>query len=98
MFATGSLEKPGLKKAIDELLVEMGKVKADSDEYAQMADQLVKLYNLKEVDSKRRVSLDTLAAVIGNVVVAAMIIDHEREHVVTSKVMTFVQKLKITSF
>lgn len=98
MFASGSPVKSSLKKAIDKLLAEMGKVKADSDEYAQMADQLVKLYNLQEVDSKRRVSLDTLAAVFGNIVVAAMIIDHEREHVVTSKVFTFVQKLKITSF
>jgi ribosomal protein S25 len=93
MFLKDPDEKSGLQKAIDDLLVEMEKINKDSDEYAKMADQLVKLYNLKEVDSKRKVSPDTLATVLGNLIGIALIIRHERENVLTSKALTFVQKL-----
>lgn len=87
-------EKTGLEKAIDELHVQMNAVLADSDEYSKMADQLVKLYKLREHDAPRRVSPDTLALITGNLVGIAMIVGHERAHVVTSKALGFVMKLR----
>lgn len=85
-------EKSGLEKAIDDLFTEMNSVNADSEEYAKMADQLVKLYKLKEVDIPRQVSPDTLAVVIGNLLGIVLIVGHERTHVVTSKALGFVMK------
>lgn len=82
-------EEVGLEKAIDEILKEMRTVNADSDEYAKMADQLVKLYNLKEIDSKRKISLDTLVTVAAQIIGIVLITRYEREHVITSKALQF---------
>lgn len=87
-------EKTGLEKAIDEAHVELASVMADSEQYSKIADQLVKLYKLREHDSKRQVSPDTLVLVAGNLLGIAMIVGHERAHVVTSKAVSFVMKLK----
>jgi hypothetical protein len=45
-----------LDAAIDSLLDSIADVSGDSDEYAKMVDQLVKLYKAKELDSKIKVS------------------------------------------
>lgn len=81
-----------LDQAIDKLLFQMDNVNGDADEYAKMADQLVKLYKLKEVDSKKRVSPDTLAVVAGNLLGILVIVGHEKAHVMTSKAIGFVMK------
>jgi len=87
-------EKSGLEKAIDELLKEMDTYDGDSESYSLLADQLVKLYGLKEIDKPKRISPDTLAIVIGNLAGIAMIVGYERANVVTSKALNFVLKLK----
>lgn len=87
-------ENSGLQEAIDEILREMARYSSSSDEYAKMADQLSKLYSLKEIDSKRRVSPDTLALVIANLTGIILIVGHERMNVVTSKALSFVMKLR----
>lgn len=87
-------EKTGLEKAIDGLHTELNSVLADTEEYSKIADQLVKLYKLREYDTPKRVSPDTLVLVAGNLLGIAMIVGHERAHVVTSKAMSFVLKLK----
>ena len=76
-------EKSGLDEAIDSVLAEMASVNADSDEYAKMVDQLVKLYPLKETEAKRKVSPDTMALIAGNLLGIMLIVGHERAHVVT---------------
>jgi hypothetical protein len=87
-------EKSGLEEAIDTVLSEMAGVTTDSDEYAKMVDQLVKLYSLKDTDAKKRVSPDTLAMITGNLLGILVIVGHERAHVVTSKALSFVTKLR----
>lgn len=87
-------EKSGLDEAIDSVLAEMASVNADSDEYAKMVDQLVKLYPLKETEAKRKVSPDTMALIAGNLLGIMLIVGHERAHVVTSKALNFVTKLR----
>jgi len=94
MFALIPDKNSGLQKAIDDLLEEMSKVDKDSDEYAKMADQLVKLYNLKEVDTKRRISPDTLVTVLANFIGIVWITRYEREHIVTSKGLDFIRTLR----
>lgn len=93
-----STNKDGLTKAIDSLLEEMSDLNGDDPEYAKMADQLTKLYALKEVDyrveSNSRVSMDTLAVVGANLAGILMIVGHERANVVTSKALSLLLKLK----
>lgn len=87
-------EDSGLEKAIAEVFREMAQHSGDSEEYAKLADQLTKLYSLKEIDSKRRISPDTLTLVAGNLFGIILIVGHERAHVVTSKALNFVMKLR----
>jgi hypothetical protein len=61
-----------------------------SDEYAKTADQLTKLYALKEPPF--RVSADTLAIVVANVLITWSVVGHERANVVTSKFASFLMK------
>lgn len=94
MFKKTTHEKTGLETVIDELLNDMSFVSKETDEYSKMVDQLVKLYSLKETDSKRRISPDTLATVTANLAGIILIVGHERAHVVTSKALGFVLKLR----
>lgn len=98
MFTKKSSNKDGVSQAIDSLLEEMSALSGDDPEYAKMADQLTKLYSLKEIDHKvessSRVSADTLAVIGANLAGILMIVGHERAHVVTSKALSLLMKLK----
>ncbi len=93
MFKKRETEPSGLEKEIDALLVEMSKTDRSTKEYSSMADQLAKLYPLLG-KTEKRVSPDTLAAIAGNLLGIVMILGHERAHVVTSKALGFVMKLR----
>lgn len=86
-------DKPGLQKVIDTVLSEMEGVPVDSDEYAKMVDQLTKLYAIQD-RNPNRVSADTLAMIGANLAGILVIVNHERVHVVTSKALGFVSKLR----
>lgn len=85
-------EPTPLDKEIESLFASLKGMKKDSKEYAQIADQLVKLYKLKEVDSGSRISADTLATIGANILGILLIIGHERVGIITSKAMSFVLK------
>lgn len=87
-------EKSRLDDAIDHLFDDMAHVGHASNEYAKMVTQLAALYKLKELNNPKRVSPDTLAIVIGNLVGIMLIVGHERIHVLTSKATNFVLKLQ----
>lgn len=78
-------EDAGLKIAIDNVYSEMAGSDSHTTEYAKSVDQLVKLYALKE--PPRRISPDTLAIVLGNILGIILIVGHERTHIVTSKAL-----------
>lgn len=86
------VEDEGLNKAIDALLAQMDAVPSESEEYSKMVDQLSKLYSLRE--TPQRVSPDTLAIVLGNLLGIVVIVGHERAHIVTSKAINFLLKLR----
>jgi len=87
-------ERSGLDKAIDNVLSEMQGFTVDSDEYAKMTDQLVKLYAIKNAECSERVSRDTLLIVAGNIFGIALIIGYERSNILTSKALNFLVKLR----
>ncbi len=94
MFNPENTEKSRLDQAIDTIFDEMSNLRSDEEDYATMVNQLTKLYALKEPESKKRVSPDTLALVAGNLLGIILIVGHERANVVTSKAMQFVMKAK----
>lgn len=53
---TPPVENDKLNGLIDELISEMAVAGQNIDEYAKMADQLVKLYKAKEIDSKIKIA------------------------------------------
>ncbi|MCA1806542.1 MAG: hypothetical protein LC687_01565 [Actinobacteria bacterium] len=83
-----------LEHAIENLLALLTRTDPRSEEYAVMTEQLEKLYSIREKPSKDRISPDTLALVIGNLVGIVVIVGHERAHIVTSKAINFVMKLR----
>lgn len=87
-------KKTELDTTVDALLTRMSVIDFDSEEYATLTERLSVLYKLKEVDSKSRVSPDTLAIVAGNLLGIALIVGHERVGVVTSKALGFVLKAR----
>jgi len=91
MFKFGPQVKTPLDKAIDQVIREMENETADSAEFAKMNKQLVKLYKL-QAQTKKRISPDTLAVVVGNLAGIMIIVNHERAHVMTSKAVQFILK------
>ena len=85
-------DDPMLENAITAVLEGMTLHSAHSVEYAQMVAQLETLYSLKE--KPQRVSPDTLATIFANLAGIVMIVGHERLHVVTSKALQFIMKLR----
>jgi hypothetical protein len=93
MFNQTPHEKTKLDEAIEGVLNEMSGVAADSPEFEKMTDQLVKLHALKTTEGQPRISPDVKATIIANLAGIAIIVGHERAHIVTSKALGFIKKL-----
>lgn len=94
MFTKKTSETTELEKTVEKVLIEMQKVGSDTDEFAKMSAQLERLYKLKEIESRKRVSPDTIALIAGNLAGIVLIISYERAHVITSKALGFVMKAR----
>jgi hypothetical protein len=78
---------------IDRVLQDLKGEDSNTEKYAQMNDQLTKLYAIKNENRSRRVSPDTLATIGANLLGIGIIVGHERTHIVTSKALGFIRKL-----
>ena len=89
-------EATRLEETIARLHEDMQTVDPDTEKYATMADNITKLYKLREYDQVPtwRPSPDVVLTVVANLAGIAMIVGHEKAHVVTSKAISFVAKLK----
>lgn len=98
MFKKKPSEPTSLENAIEELFREMAPLTGDDPEYARMVAQMDTLYKLKEVDAKidtgKHVSRETMAIIVANLAGILLIVGHERAHVVTSKALNFLLKLR----
>ena len=93
MFTKKTQTEPTkLETVINTLLSAMETVSPSSEEYSAMADQVAKLYKLKETDSPDRVSKDALIAAGASILGILLILNFERLGVVTSKAVGFVTK------
>ena len=67
---------------------------ADTKEYAQIVDQIVKLQTLQAAEKPKPISKDTWATVGANLAGILIIVAYEHSHVVTTKALGFVPKVK----
>ena len=93
MFSREEKKTDPLDQAIDDLLHQMSTYDGFAKEYVIMADQLNKLYAIKE-RNKDRVSLDTLATVGGNLAGILLIVNYEHANVLTSKALGLLLRTK----
>lgn len=85
---------PEMKAVIDELLTEMQTHEGHTDEYDTILKRLERLYKLKDADRPKRVSPDVALTVGANLVGILLILQYEQVHVVTSKALGFVMKVR----
>lgn len=84
--------KSPLETELDRLLNELANEEPDTERYDRIADQVAKLYKLKEVDSKNKISADTLVTAATSLAGIALIVGYEHGHALTSKALGFVIK------
>ncbi len=88
--------RAGLEKAIDDALIELASLQADTPEYDAVLDKIERLYKLRlpEPEASKPISKDTIIAVAGNLVGIILIINHEKLHVISTKALGFVGKFR----
>lgn len=91
MFNRKKTEDPALDAAIADALHALS---PHDPEYAEQVKALETLYKLKDPNPPQSVSPDVILTVLGNLAGIAIIVGHERVHVVTSKALNFVMKAK----
>lgn len=89
MFKKTSHEA-NIDEIVDGLLEELGAHTSTTDEYATIVKRIAEL---KDVRNKNSISKETLATIGANLVGIAVILQHERAHVVASKAFGLVKKL-----
>lgn len=88
-------KKPSaLDKTIDAALADLEELSTNDPHYQQTLDRVKELYKLKENNTPKRVSPDTLAIVVGNLAGIVLILGYERANVVTTKALGFILKSK----
>lgn len=93
MFTDKPQNEPSeLDTVITDALKQLGAYPANSKEYTTTVDNLIKLNSMKPQPALMRVSPDTLAIVLGNLLGIMVVVGHERANVVTSKALNFVMK------
>jgi hypothetical protein len=92
-FRNPNNNQNGLEEVIDRALFEMQDFDSGSEEFARIVDQLDKLFKMKAYGkNESSLNMNSLLAVIGNVVGIFSILGYEKAHVVTSKAISFVMK------
>lgn len=89
-------ELTSLQIARERLLADLDIHAPDSEEYCAMLSQVETLSHLieKETPARERLSPNTLVTVAGHLGVAGLLIWFEREHVITTKALQFLPKLR----
>lgn len=87
-------QKSIVDEPIEKVLDEMNVYGPDSEEYERMLGYLERLNQVKANEPKHRISPDTMAIVLGNLIGIMIIVIYEQKHVLVSKGVNFVLKPK----
>lgn len=94
MFNRKPAENTLADEAIENAYNELKGYDADSEEYAQIIEQIVKMHEMQVKQTPDRISKDTLLMVLGNLAGIVVIVGHERAHIVTSKAMSLIRSAR----
>jgi hypothetical protein len=83
-----------LDEPIEKLLTEMNTYSPDTEEYRAAIEYMERLVRLKAEERRTRVSPDTMAIVVGNLLGILIIVAYEQKHVMVSKGMGLILKTK----
>jgi hypothetical protein len=89
-----TIESSILDEPIERVLTDMNTYGPDSEEYPKLVDHLERLTRMKAEESRQRVSPDTMAIVLGNLLGILVIVAYEQKHVMVSKGLGFVLRTK----
>lgn len=89
-FKKNSSDNPLLDKVINDALNDLS---PHDDDYAKKIKAIAQLHKLKQDEKPDRVSPDTMALILGNLIGIGIIVAHERVHVITTKSVGFLKKL-----
>lgn len=79
---------------ITKVLISMDVYGVDAPEYPELLTKLERLSELKVKTRREPVSPDTMVMVFGNFAVALLIVAYEQKHVLTSKAISQISKLR----
>lgn len=83
-----------LETQIERTLHKLNELEVGSEEYVKTLDLLSRLYKMKAEEKPDRVSKDTMAIVVANILGILIIVRHEHLNVITSRAMNMVMKPK----
>lgn len=92
MFTKTKAEKTGLEEARETLLSELASYSADDPSYSKMMVHVKTLTELIDLEKPEGLSPNTLALIIGNSIVAMVVVSYESKNIVSSKVLNFLMK------
>ncbi len=82
--------KKALETEILGLFDDMHQHTQYDEEYETMASTVVKLYELRQ---KERISMDAVVAAVTHIAGLAVVLQHERVHVIASKAFGLIKKI-----
>lgn len=94
MFTKPQKERSKLDEIIDEVETYTLSLEPSDEDYEKMTDYLSKLYKIREQERSEKISANTKAIIIANLAGIVLILGFEKAHVVTSKALSFIMKLK----
>ena len=89
------MDKQTLDTTIDYVIDQMHEHHAYSPEFTTMVENLTQLHKMKMNEKASRPSADAVISVVGNLAGIVAILGFEQTHVITSKALGFVSKIKI---
>lgn len=92
---TRKIKKDDLQKEIDRNFEWLQHYRQGSEEYDETLKKIERLYDLKKQEEKNHISYDTLAIIAGNIGVTCMILYHEKAHVITTKALGYLLKMRV---
>lgn len=87
----------GLKKAIDDALLELALTKPNTEDYDAILEKIERLYKLQapKPEARKPISPDALISAAASLAGIVMIIHHEQIGAITTKALGFIPKPKI---
>lgn len=94
-FFTKSDKRTNLQKEIDSLAEMLNDIEPLSTNYILYLEILERLVKAQSLEKPRGISPDTKAIIVGNMLVTAAILYHEKAGVITSKAFSYIIKGRV---